>query len=166
MAQDTGTNGTATKKRVRGRWSAEQRQLIVKASLVEGVSINEVAEQHGIRANLLTAWRRRHAAATRSARRPLRSLPRYASPRWLPKARSRLTCRTTSCGYVGSSMLGCCARCWRLRDDRIAEWSARMAGLWFYGPAQRIRRPRGSRADSTFRGRVLGSAVCFSRPPR
>lgn len=64
MAQDTGTNGTASKKRVRGRWTADQRQQIVEASLVKGASINEVAEQHGIRANLLTAWRRRYAAAT------------------------------------------------------------------------------------------------------
>lgn len=69
MAQDTATNGTAPKKRVRGRWTAEQRQQIVKASLVEGASINEVAEQHGIRANLLTAWRRRHAAAKSVSKR-------------------------------------------------------------------------------------------------
>jgi transposase-like protein len=35
----------------------------VEASLVKGASINEVAEQYSIRANLLTAWRRRHATA-------------------------------------------------------------------------------------------------------
>jgi transposase len=45
----------------RGRWSTEQRQQIVDASLVAGASINEVAERFGIRANLLTAWRRRRA---------------------------------------------------------------------------------------------------------
>jgi transposase len=49
------------KTRKRGRWSAEQRQQIVDASLVAGASINEVAERFGIRANLLTAWRRRRA---------------------------------------------------------------------------------------------------------
>jgi transposase len=69
MAQVTGTNGTAPKKRPRGRWTAEQRQQIVEASLVEGAAINEVAEQHGIRANLLTAWRRRHAAAMAVSKR-------------------------------------------------------------------------------------------------
>jgi transposase len=69
MAQDTGTNGTAPKKRVRGRWTAQQRQQIVEASLVGGASINEVAEHHGVRANLLTAWRRRHAAAMAVSKR-------------------------------------------------------------------------------------------------
>jgi transposase len=69
MAQDTGTNGTVHKKRVRGRWTAEQRQQIVEASLVKDASINEVAEHHGIRANLLTAWRRRHAAAMAVSKR-------------------------------------------------------------------------------------------------
>jgi transposase len=69
MAQDTGTNGTAPRRRVRGRWTAEQRQQIVEASLAAGASINEVAEQHGIRANLLTAWRRRHAAAKAVSKR-------------------------------------------------------------------------------------------------
>jgi len=49
------------KRAVRGRWTAEQRSKIVKASSVAGASINEVAERFGIRPNLLTAWRRRHA---------------------------------------------------------------------------------------------------------
>jgi transposase len=47
---------------VRGKWTVQQRQEIVQASLAAGASINEVAERYGVRANLLTAWRRRHAA--------------------------------------------------------------------------------------------------------
>ena len=45
----------------RGYWTPERRQEIVAASFESGASINEVAERFGIRANLLTSWRRRHA---------------------------------------------------------------------------------------------------------
>jgi transposase len=48
---------------VRGKWTEPQRREIVEASSVAGASINEVAERYGIRANLLSAWRRRHAAS-------------------------------------------------------------------------------------------------------
>ena len=62
MEHQNETAGPAVKKPTkRGRWSAEQRQQMVDASLVAGASINEVADRFGIRANLLTAWRRRHA---------------------------------------------------------------------------------------------------------
>lgn len=54
---------TTSKRTVRGRWTAEQRQQIVRASLVAGASINEVAQRFKIRPNLLSSWRRRHAAA-------------------------------------------------------------------------------------------------------
>jgi len=65
MEDQSGTGSTAAikKRTVRGKWTARQRQQIVEASLVAGASINEVAERYGVRANLLTAWRRRHAAA-------------------------------------------------------------------------------------------------------
>jgi transposase len=64
MEDQNGTDGTAIKKRaVRGKWTAQQRQQIVEASLVAGASINEVAERYGVRANLVTAWRRRHTQA-------------------------------------------------------------------------------------------------------
>ena len=45
----------------RGYWTPERRQEIVAASFEPGASINEVAERFGIRANLLSSWRRRHA---------------------------------------------------------------------------------------------------------
>ena len=45
----------------RGYWTQERRAEIVAASFEPGASINEVAERFGIRANLLTSWRRRHA---------------------------------------------------------------------------------------------------------
>jgi transposase-like protein len=72
MADQDGTVETGMKKRtVRGKWTAQQRREIVAASLVEGASINEVAERFGIRANLLSAWRRRHAAAPKRAKTPV-----------------------------------------------------------------------------------------------
>jgi transposase len=51
----------------RGYWTRERRAEIVAASFEPGASINEVAERFGIRANLLTSWRRRHARARLSA---------------------------------------------------------------------------------------------------
>lgn len=45
----------------RGYWTPKRRQEIVAASFEPGASINEVAERFGIRANLLSSWRRRHA---------------------------------------------------------------------------------------------------------
>lgn len=84
MAEASGTSGTpGGKKRVRGRWTAEQRQRIVEASLVAGASINEVAEQHGLRPNLLTAWRRRHAAATAISKRK-KTPAKFAAVRMSP----------------------------------------------------------------------------------
>ncbi len=74
MEVQGGKDGAAEKKRTkRGRWTAEQRQEIVAASLVAGASINEVAQRFRIRPNLLTAWRRRQgreiAAAKPNGRR-------------------------------------------------------------------------------------------------
>jgi transposase len=68
------------KRTKRGRWTAEQRQEIVTASLVTGASINEVAQQFGIRPNLLTAWRRR-AAREFAAAKPKSKRARFAAVR-------------------------------------------------------------------------------------
>ncbi len=54
--------GTERKLRRRGRWTAQQRRRIVADSLVEGASVRDVARRHGVRPNLLTAWRRREGA--------------------------------------------------------------------------------------------------------
>ena len=69
MATQSGTNEeSATKPRtVRGKWTVQQRREIVAATLVTGASINEVAERYGVRANLISAWRRKHARATVAA---------------------------------------------------------------------------------------------------
>ena len=45
----------------RGYWTQERRAEIVAASFEPDASINEVAERFGIRANLLSSWRHRHA---------------------------------------------------------------------------------------------------------
>ncbi len=69
---------TASKRTVRGRWTAQQRQQIVRASLVAGASINEIAERFKVRPNLLSSWRRRHAetlAASKRKAKPARFAP-------------------------------------------------------------------------------------------
>jgi transposase len=48
--------------RRRGKWTAQQRRRIVADSRVAGASVQEVAERHGVRANLLSAWRRQDDA--------------------------------------------------------------------------------------------------------
>ena len=66
MATQNGTNGesASTPRTVRGKWSTEQRREIVAATMAAGASVNEVAEQYGVRANLISAWRRKYARAT------------------------------------------------------------------------------------------------------
>ena len=56
------------KRTKRGRWTPEQREEILAASLVAGASINEVAQRFGMRPNLLTAWRRRAAREIAAAK--------------------------------------------------------------------------------------------------
>lgn len=58
-------------RRRRGKWTAQQRRRIVAASRAAGASVQEVAERHGVRANLLTAWRRQDQAA-RAAAKPVK----------------------------------------------------------------------------------------------
>jgi transposase len=55
--------------RRRGKWTAQQRRRIVADSRVAGASLQEVAERHGVRANLLSAWRRQD---TSRAARPIK----------------------------------------------------------------------------------------------
>jgi transposase len=50
-------------RRRRGKWTAEQRRRAVADSRVAGASVQEVARRHGVRANLLSAWRRQEQAA-------------------------------------------------------------------------------------------------------
>jgi transposase len=56
--------------RLRGKWTAQQRRRIVAASRVPGASVQEVAQRHGVRANLLSAWRRQEdsSRATKPAK--------------------------------------------------------------------------------------------------
>ena len=57
-------------QRRRGKWSAQQRRRIVADSRVAGASVQAVAERHGVRANLLSAWRRQERAS--QASKPVR----------------------------------------------------------------------------------------------
>ena len=64
---------------VRGRWTAVQRARIVAESSVAGASVQSVAERHGIRAALLSSWRRKPRA--KSAKRTDKSVARFAAVR-------------------------------------------------------------------------------------
>lgn len=55
-------------RRARGKWTVEQREQMVAESRQSGASVIEVAQRHGVRAALLSAWRRK--AASRSAPKP------------------------------------------------------------------------------------------------
>ncbi len=55
------TEGHATAKARRGKWTEQQRRRIVADSRVAGASIQEVARRHGVQPNLLSAWRRQAA---------------------------------------------------------------------------------------------------------
>ena len=56
--------------RRRGKWTAQQRRRIVADSRVAGASVQEVGQRHGVRANLLSAWRRQDVASR--ARKPVK----------------------------------------------------------------------------------------------
>ena len=52
------TEALAAAKPRRGKWTEQQQRRIVADSRVSGASIQEVARRHGVRADLLSAWRR------------------------------------------------------------------------------------------------------------
>ena len=60
------TEAQAAAKPLRGKWTEQQRRRIVADSRVAGASIQEVACRHGVRPNLLSAWRR-HAGKPKVA---------------------------------------------------------------------------------------------------
>ena len=64
---------------VRGRWTTAQRAQRVAESLVAGATVQSVAERHGIRAALLSSWRRK--ARSKSAKRADKSVARFAAVR-------------------------------------------------------------------------------------
>ena len=73
MDDQSGVGGTAERKQptVRSKWTAQQRQQIVEVSDAAGASLEEVAQRHGMRVNLLKVWRRRHAAQSAALKSPM-----------------------------------------------------------------------------------------------
>lgn len=62
--EETGATGQeSTARQRRGKWTAEQRRRAVADSRMSGASVQEVARRHGVRANLLSAWRRQEQSA-------------------------------------------------------------------------------------------------------
>ena len=49
-------------RQTRRRWPLEQKRRIVEATFTAGVSIAQVAREHGVNANQLHSWRRLHEA--------------------------------------------------------------------------------------------------------
>ncbi len=67
MSFSTGDNGAAIRLRRRS-WSVEEKRRIVDESLVEGVSVAEIARRHNLNANQLFTWRRKFGAAVVEAK--------------------------------------------------------------------------------------------------
>ena len=67
---------------VRGQWTAAQRVQIVAESLVAGATVQSVAARHGIRAALLTSWRRKQRVKPASG--VTQSVARFAAVRVAP----------------------------------------------------------------------------------
>ena len=63
QAETFPTGAQAVGKPRRGKWTAQQRRRIVADSRVAGAVVHEVARRHGVRANLLSAWRRQDGKA-------------------------------------------------------------------------------------------------------
>ena len=61
--ESNGAGKQAVAKARRGQWTAEQRRRAVADSRLAGATVQEVARRHGVRANLLSAWRRQDLAS-------------------------------------------------------------------------------------------------------
>jgi transposase len=55
-------------------WSSDEKRRMVAESLAPGASVSQVAQRHGVNANLLFTWRRRGARSAASGE-PLKLLP-------------------------------------------------------------------------------------------
>ena len=61
QAESGTTEAQAVAKPRRGKWTEQQKRRVVADSRLPGASIQEVAHRHGVRPNLLSAWRRQTA---------------------------------------------------------------------------------------------------------
>ena len=72
-------------KRQRRSWLDAEKQQIVAESFAPGASVAEVAQRHGINANMLFTWRRqRQACRTAEADEAVKIIPVTVTTRALP----------------------------------------------------------------------------------
>lgn len=62
MSKAVVVSAQARIRQTRRRWPLEQKRRIVEATFTPGVSIAQVAREHGVNANQLHSWRRLHQA--------------------------------------------------------------------------------------------------------
>ena len=62
MSKAVVVSAQARIRQTRRRWPLEQKRRIVEATFAPGVSIAQVAREHGVNANQLHSWRRLHQA--------------------------------------------------------------------------------------------------------
>ena len=75
----------------RRKYSPQEKRTMVEETHVHGASVPEVAQRHGVNANLLSVWRRlyRQGSLSDEAHRPAELLPvRVSTPTVLPTERT------------------------------------------------------------------------------
>src|SRR3954469_10538992 len=77
----------------RRRYEAASKERLVSSCLEPGVSVSRLALEHGVNANLLRKWIKKHTAT--------RSLPRSSIPVQLEGASDRALSRGSSVAMVG-----------------------------------------------------------------
>jgi transposase len=68
MDESTQTDGKTREVGKKRRWSAEERQTIVRASLKKGVTVGAVARMYGVNPSQIYDWRKQARQAAQQAK--------------------------------------------------------------------------------------------------
>ena len=68
MDESTQTDGKPREVRKKRKWSAEERQTIVRASLKKGVTVGTVARIYGVNPSQIYDWRKQGRQAAQQAK--------------------------------------------------------------------------------------------------